>query len=167
MAERQSPTQRMLKWFDYTHLPAGPGRDASAQFRPLAHALERLLPDGPEKTAALRRLLDSKDCAVRAAIESDLDAQHSFKGSLATCSTCHKGEWAHRLPGETSEQFTRRRSEPPAPLLVGRVYRMVGGARGALVRVTSIKNGSVEVVDEATGDTYGTVSSNLVSAGLE
>lgn len=72
-ADRPTPSQRALRWFDFAHLPPGPGRSASMEFRPLAHKLERILPDGPEKTMALRKLLEAKDCAVRAAVEPGLD----------------------------------------------------------------------------------------------
>ncbi|VDC28252.1 hypothetical protein [Pseudogemmobacter humi] len=60
---------RLLKWFEYGHLPP----DLQAVSRPvgeLAQELDRLLPEGAEKTAGLRKLLEAKDCLVRAAIEA-------------------------------------------------------------------------------------------------
>ena len=35
----------------------------------IAQAFETLLPDGPEKSAGLRKLLEAKDCFVRAALD--------------------------------------------------------------------------------------------------
>ena len=45
-------------------------RDVAAQFDKLAHALVDALADGPERATALRKLLESRDAAVRAAIET-------------------------------------------------------------------------------------------------
>jgi hypothetical protein len=38
----------------------------SQAFAELAHRLDELLPGNPKKTACLRKLLEAKDCAVRA-----------------------------------------------------------------------------------------------------
>jgi hypothetical protein len=55
----------MLKFFDYEHLPANL-RDVAQPFHDLAHQLaEQNLPSA-ESTAGLRKLLESKDCFVRA-----------------------------------------------------------------------------------------------------
>ncbi|MCA9220198.1 MAG: hypothetical protein KDA71_07705 [Planctomycetales bacterium] len=56
-----------LKWFKWEHLkPEQQG--VSKQFGLLAKALDNSLEDGPEKSVALRKLLESKDAAVRANI---------------------------------------------------------------------------------------------------
>lgn len=34
----------------------------------LAHLMEDTLPDGPEKSAGMRKLLEAKDCFVRSAL---------------------------------------------------------------------------------------------------
>jgi hypothetical protein len=60
-----SPTQKLLRFFDYSHLPQNL-QDVSTLFYDLAHQLEDNLPDGAEKTVALRKLLEAKDAAVRA-----------------------------------------------------------------------------------------------------
>ncbi len=57
----------ILRYFEYDHLPAHL-QDTSVPFYVLAHDLEHSLPDGPEKSVALRKLLESKDAAVRAAL---------------------------------------------------------------------------------------------------
>ncbi len=59
----------LLRYFTYDHLPAGPLRETSALFADLADALADALPDGPEKTTAMRKLLEAKDAGVRAALD--------------------------------------------------------------------------------------------------
>lgn len=55
----------LLQFFAYAHLP--PHLQAvSKPFGDLANQLEAELPGNPEKTVALRKLLEAKDCAVRA-----------------------------------------------------------------------------------------------------
>lgn len=57
----------LLRYFEYDHLPEKL-QVVSEPFYDLAHKLARDLPAGPETTTAVRKLLESKDCAVRAAI---------------------------------------------------------------------------------------------------
>lgn len=59
----------IIRHFDYEHLPTGPLQVTSANFWRLAMLLNLYLPDGPEKSVALRKLLESKDAAVRAALD--------------------------------------------------------------------------------------------------
>lgn len=54
--------------FSYAHLPEGKLRDTSAFVSSLAETMVRQLPDGPELSAGLRKLLEAKDCFVRAAV---------------------------------------------------------------------------------------------------
>lgn len=58
----------MLKWFEYKHLPEHL-QATSKPFGDLAHHIAGTIPPGPERTVALRKLLESKDAAVRAVIE--------------------------------------------------------------------------------------------------
>lgn len=61
-------TEAILKHFSYEHLPENL-QVVSRPFHALAHHLVELPDmDGPELTVALRKLLESKDCAVRAAL---------------------------------------------------------------------------------------------------
>lgn len=62
----QTPSP-ILRYFGYRHLPPAL-QPVSELFHDLAVQLETLLPPGPEKTTALRKLLESKDAAVRAAL---------------------------------------------------------------------------------------------------
>lgn len=59
---------RLMKFFEYSHLP--PHLQAvSKPYCELAEWVVNNLREGPERTVALRKLLESKDCAVRARIE--------------------------------------------------------------------------------------------------
>jgi hypothetical protein len=60
----------ILRYFTYAHLPAGPLRDTSELFASLASDIDGSLPDGPEKSTALRKLLEAKDAAVRSALDA-------------------------------------------------------------------------------------------------
>jgi hypothetical protein len=57
----------ILRFFEYSHLPE-PLRSISGIICDSAHKMEEMLPDGPEKSAGLRKLLEAKDCFVRAGI---------------------------------------------------------------------------------------------------
>lgn len=56
---------RMLQFFAYAHLPEHLQR-ISKPFSDLAYGIVETLPSNPERTVALRKLLEAKDCAVRA-----------------------------------------------------------------------------------------------------
>lgn len=58
----------MLKYFAWEHLPPAL-QPVSMNFFSLARRLVEVLPGCPERTVALRKLLEAKDCAVRAALE--------------------------------------------------------------------------------------------------
>lgn len=55
----------MLKWFAYSHLPEHL-QAASKPFAELADFIAGSIAPGPERTVALRKLLEAKDAAVRA-----------------------------------------------------------------------------------------------------
>ncbi len=55
----------IMKYFAFAHLPEHLQR-ISKPFGELAEAMLVGLPDGPEKSAGLRKLLEAKDCFVRA-----------------------------------------------------------------------------------------------------
>ena len=57
--------ERMLKWFAYSHLPDHL-QEVSKPFSDLAAILVDTVSPGPERTVALRKLLEAKDAAVRA-----------------------------------------------------------------------------------------------------
>lgn len=57
----------IMKYFKYAHLPQKLQK-ISAPVGDLAQAFDAMLPDGPEKTAGMRKLLEAKDCFVRAGL---------------------------------------------------------------------------------------------------
>ena len=58
-------TDRLMQFFAYAHLPAHL-QEISKPFGDLAQHIIDTLPSNPERTVALRKLLEAKDCAVRA-----------------------------------------------------------------------------------------------------
>lgn len=61
-------TAQILQWFAFDHLPPDL-QEVSRPFQELARSMATEL-EGPELTAGLRKLLEAKDCMVRAAIHS-------------------------------------------------------------------------------------------------
>ena len=59
--------ERMMKWFAYSHLPEHL-QEVSGKFYILASSICSTTEPGPERTVALRKLLESKDAAVRATV---------------------------------------------------------------------------------------------------
>lgn len=55
----------LLQFFAYSHLPMDL-QGISRPFGELADKIVETLPKNPERTTALRKLLEAKDCAVRA-----------------------------------------------------------------------------------------------------
>lgn len=59
------PINSILKYFEYTH-PPEKLQAVSKPLGDLAQWVEMNIPDGPEKSAGMRKLLEAKDCFVRA-----------------------------------------------------------------------------------------------------
>ena len=57
----------LLQFFKYEHLPQHL-QDVSKPFCELAKHMAETLPPNPESTTAMRKLLEAKDCAVRAVL---------------------------------------------------------------------------------------------------
>ncbi|MCF0213265.1 MAG: hypothetical protein HUK13_02275 [Muribaculaceae bacterium] len=55
----------IMKYFAYEHLPASL-QEVSKPIGELAREMDESLPDGPEKSVGLRKLLEAKDALVRA-----------------------------------------------------------------------------------------------------
>ena len=60
----QDQIKQLLEYFRYDHLSPV----LSVEFSDLAHSVARKLPAHPETAVMLRKLLEAKDCAVRAAL---------------------------------------------------------------------------------------------------
>ena len=65
--KRSEPPDHIMQFFAFDHLPENL-KTISIKFHQLAWEIVRLLPRNPERTVALRKLLEAKDAAVRAAI---------------------------------------------------------------------------------------------------
>ena len=63
---------RMMRWFTWEHLPPHL-QPISRLCGNLAKEMDDRLPEGAEKTAGLRKLLEAKDCFVRAKLEGEED----------------------------------------------------------------------------------------------
>ena len=57
----------IMKYFEWRHLPPKL-QLVSEPIHTIALQMDANLPDGPEKSAGLRKLLEAKDCFVRAAL---------------------------------------------------------------------------------------------------
>ena len=57
-----------IKYFSYEHLPPKL-QEISKPLTELALLLEEILPDSAEKSAGMRKLLEAKDCFVRAKLD--------------------------------------------------------------------------------------------------
>ena len=60
---------RIMQFFAWGHLPESL-QEVSRPIQELAAKMDNDLPDGPEKSAGLRKLLEAKDCFVRAQLDS-------------------------------------------------------------------------------------------------
>lgn len=69
--DRHPSTQSLMRFFAYEHLPTHL-QWTSRVCCDLAERMAEELPDSPELTAGLRKLLEAKDCFVRAALPNDL-----------------------------------------------------------------------------------------------
>jgi len=67
-----TPMDPIMQYFTYEHL--NPDLQLiSEPFCKLAEQVVEMVPRNPERTVCLRKLLEAKDCAVRAAVTKDLD----------------------------------------------------------------------------------------------
>ena len=64
---REVEAQPILQFFSYEHLPT-PLKECSELFAHIAARVVLNIPAGPERTVCLRKLLEAKDCFVRAAL---------------------------------------------------------------------------------------------------
>lgn len=68
-ADRHPGVRELVRWFDFRHLAAGAPRTVSMLCADFAgRMLGQTEIDNAELTAGLRKLLEAKDCFVRAAI---------------------------------------------------------------------------------------------------
>lgn len=63
------PTEPLLQFFHHSHLPPNFGHSLATvnmMFKALADQIVATMPRNPERTVALRKLVEAKDCVVRA-----------------------------------------------------------------------------------------------------
>lgn len=70
LSDRHPGTQQIARWLVTNPNLATTGRAVAEAFEELAELLIEVLPDGPELTAGLRKMLEAKDCLVRAALDA-------------------------------------------------------------------------------------------------
>lgn len=63
---------QILRFFEFEHLGRRP-KEVSRAFHSLAWASARNLPYNAETSTCLRKLLEAKDCAVRASLPEETD----------------------------------------------------------------------------------------------
>lgn len=66
--DRHPSTREIARWFVYDHLRHEQARAVSQQCHDLAQTMIAALPDGPELTTGLRKLLEATDAFVRQAL---------------------------------------------------------------------------------------------------
>jgi len=71
LALRNGSTQEKFRHFEYGHLPAGGMRKASALCTSLAMQMIEEIKDCPQLTLGLQKLIEAKDCFVRAARDTE------------------------------------------------------------------------------------------------
>lgn len=64
---KEIASEHIMQFFEYAHLPEKL-QIVSMEFRRLADGIVANLPRNPERTVALRKLLEAKDAAVRAVL---------------------------------------------------------------------------------------------------
>ena len=63
-------TEYLARWLvPNPNLPEGVPQDVARACADLGELMVEILPNGPEKSAGLRKLLEAKDCFVRAGLE--------------------------------------------------------------------------------------------------
>lgn len=89
----------LLQFFVYSHLPPHLAR-VSKPFAALAHELDDTLPDNAEKTTAIRRLLEAKDCAVRAVLYRESGSVSVHLAEPGTAAAFDEATGTERKAGE-------------------------------------------------------------------
>jgi hypothetical protein len=67
--QRHPATQQLMRWLAPNERLEGRPFEVAAVDEELALGLLHVLPDGPELWAGLRKLLEAKDCFVRASVD--------------------------------------------------------------------------------------------------
>lgn len=68
LEDRHPSVQEIVQWFQYDHLANNTLKMLSEEIQNLADSMVEKLPDSPELTVGLRKLLEAKDCFVRCGV---------------------------------------------------------------------------------------------------
>jgi len=90
MPKNENP---IMQYFEYAHLPSHL-KGTSQVIANIAKLLYSQLPDGPEKSSGLRKLLEAKDCFVRSALNAPNAVQ---AGELSDGYHSYNELYAHRM----------------------------------------------------------------------
>lgn len=77
----------ILRYFAFAHLPENLQK-VSRPIGLLAEQMDAQLPDGPEKSAGLRKLLEAKDCLVRASLDAPKTEDCPHAAPHRYCAEC-------------------------------------------------------------------------------
>lgn len=72
-----TPSGRVAQWLDTSHLPGGLHLSIGQPIMECAELLDGALEESPEKTTGMRKLLEAKDCFIRAMIEQERNFKES------------------------------------------------------------------------------------------
>lgn len=104
-------TQNLLKFFQYQHLP-GHLQAVSRPCADLAFDMADKLPSGPELTTGLRKLLEAKDCFVRANVRQGDHAGTPVKKFALVQDTSNRH---YAIPGDKTELWSQLSPGDPIP----------------------------------------------------
>lgn len=96
---RHQATQQVTQFFDYDHLPVGRVRGVSMSCARLAEGMLEELPDSPELTVGLRKLLEAKDAFVRAAVAAEREKTAKPSGFRTTTQVMEDMNPGNQGPG--------------------------------------------------------------------
>lgn len=121
-SDRHPATTNLLRWFGYEHLRDGLPKEVSKRVALTAHDIAGLVADHPELSEGLRKLLEAKDCLVRAAIaHTDKPAEPAepeVKGEPAKDPDDGPG-WHRGSSLASSERAGARRVREPDTIVFG------------------------------------------------
>lgn len=112
-------TNPIMSYFAYSHLPEKL-QAVSKPIGELAEMMDAMLPDGPEKSAGLRKLLEAKDCLVRASLNVELNLSAVQRTILHI--TVGGSEWDPTVEeiNEISRMFQEAKCDPTGSIVTTR-----------------------------------------------
>jgi hypothetical protein len=81
-AEAMQEQEWLMQFFKWEHLQHDEARAVSKLYAELAEETLRRCPQNPERTVALRKLVEAKDCAVRAVLAGPIPWRDRTSGPV-------------------------------------------------------------------------------------